>query len=110
MFRVAKDSSMHTETQKTTLMSMVYPPGSHANASPLHVVACNDTCSFTWTGAEHINQVKSWEYWYTYLHGSSGRMNLPVLWWMDERTDVTQRKKELTNAHTHRLSLVMILI
>ena len=51
---------MHTETQKTTLMSMVYPPGSHANASPLHVVACNDTCSFTWTGAEHINQVKSW--------------------------------------------------
>ena len=55
-FRVAKESSMHSETQKQTLMSMVFPSGSLPNASPLHVVACNDTCSFTWTGAEHINQ------------------------------------------------------
>ncbi|KAG8228758.1 hypothetical protein J437_LFUL008199 [Ladona fulva] len=38
------------------LMSMIYPPGSNPDDSPLHVVCCNDTCSFTWTGAEHINQ------------------------------------------------------
>ena len=40
-----------------TLMSMVFPKGSHLDNSPLHMVSCNDTCSFTWTGAEHITQV-----------------------------------------------------
>merc|ERR1719342_1115844 len=35
---------------------MIFPPNSNVNSSPLHVVCCNDTCSFTWTGAEHINQ------------------------------------------------------
>lgn len=38
---------------------MIFPPGSNPDHSPLHVVCCNDTCSFTWTGAEHINQVSS---------------------------------------------------
>jgi hypothetical protein len=42
---------------KEVLASMVYPPGSNPDYSPLHVLCCNDTCSFTWTGAEHINQV-----------------------------------------------------
>ena len=54
--RVARDSSHHPETQKSTLMSMIFPANSNADSSPLHVVCCNDTCSFTWTGAEHINQ------------------------------------------------------
>lgn len=36
--------------------SMVFPPGSSADHSPLYVLCCNDTCSFTWTGADHINQ------------------------------------------------------
>lgn len=36
---------------------MIFPQGSNADHSPLHVLCCNDTCSFTWTGAEHINQV-----------------------------------------------------
>lgn len=36
---------------------MIFPKGSNADHSPLHVICCNDTCSFTWTGAEHINQV-----------------------------------------------------
>jgi hypothetical protein len=36
--------------------------GSQPDSSPLHVICCNDTCSFTWTGAEHINQVR-----YSYL-------------------------------------------
>ncbi|XP_075236131.1 E3 ubiquitin-protein ligase hyd isoform X1 [Lycorma delicatula] len=38
------------------LEEMIFPPGSNPDHSPLHVVCCNDTCSFTWTGAEHINQ------------------------------------------------------
>ena len=36
---------------------MIYPSGSLPDDCPLHVLCCNDTCSFTWTGAEHINQV-----------------------------------------------------
>ncbi|XP_030767956.1 E3 ubiquitin-protein ligase UBR5 isoform X5 [Sitophilus oryzae] len=35
---------------------MIFPQGSNPDHSPLHVLCCNDTCSFTWTGAEHINQ------------------------------------------------------
>ncbi|XP_022162662.1 E3 ubiquitin-protein ligase UBR5 isoform X4 [Myzus persicae] len=41
---------------KEILASMVYPTGSNPDYNPLHVICCNDTCSFTWTGAEHINQ------------------------------------------------------
>lgn len=58
------DRSMHTDNDKEKILkakeilaSMVYPPGSNPDYSPLHVLCCNDTCSFTWTGAEHINQV-----------------------------------------------------
>jgi len=40
------------------LMSMLFPPGSSLDNSPLHILCCNDMCSFTWTGDEHINQVK----------------------------------------------------
>lgn len=36
--------------------SMVFPTGCTPDQSPLHVLCCNDTCSFTWTGADHINQ------------------------------------------------------
>jgi E3 ubiquitin-protein ligase EDD1 len=41
----------------SALMDMLYPSGSAPDANPLHVLCCNDTCSFTWTGNEHINQV-----------------------------------------------------
>ncbi|XP_036356729.1 E3 ubiquitin-protein ligase UBR5 isoform X2 [Octopus sinensis] len=44
------------EVDKNVLMTMLYPTGSSLDNSPLHVLCCNDTCSFTWTGAEHINQ------------------------------------------------------
>ncbi|XP_071854621.1 E3 ubiquitin-protein ligase UBR5-like isoform X3 [Apostichopus japonicus] len=37
-------------------MKMIFPVGSHPDSSPLYVLCCNDTCSFTWTGKEHINQ------------------------------------------------------
>lgn len=36
--------------------SMIFPVGSSPDQSPLYVLCCNDTCSFTWTGADHINQ------------------------------------------------------
>ena len=54
--KVSKESSNDLDTQKKTLMSMVFPEGSPPDDSPLHVICCNDTCSFTWTGADHINQ------------------------------------------------------
>ncbi|XP_064596947.1 E3 ubiquitin-protein ligase UBR5-like isoform X2 [Liolophura sinensis] len=44
------------EVDKVVFMSMIYPPGSTLDNSPLHMICCNDTCSFTWTGADHINQ------------------------------------------------------
>lgn len=41
----------------TTLRdSMIFPPGSSSDQSPLYILCRNDTCSFTWTGADHINQ------------------------------------------------------
>ncbi|XP_026278748.1 E3 ubiquitin-protein ligase UBR5 [Frankliniella occidentalis] len=52
-----QDISSLKDAAKWNLMAeMVYPPGSHPDCNPLHVVCCNDTCSFTWTGAEHIKQ------------------------------------------------------
>ncbi|XP_038119608.1 E3 ubiquitin-protein ligase hyd isoform X6 [Culex quinquefasciatus] len=36
--------------------SMIFPAGSAPDQSPLGILCCNDTCSFTWTGADHINQ------------------------------------------------------
>merc|ERR1719186_2213937 len=45
--RVARESSHHQETQKQTLMSMIFPTGSQPNSSPLHVVCCNGTCRLT---------------------------------------------------------------
>ena len=60
--RVAKDSSNDEETQRKTLMACVFPENSPPDNSPLYVVCCNDTCSFTWTGAEHINQVYNGHY------------------------------------------------
>ncbi|XP_043283698.1 E3 ubiquitin-protein ligase UBR5 isoform X2 [Venturia canescens] len=35
---------------------MILPPDASPDLSPLFVTCCNDTCSFTWTGAEHIHQ------------------------------------------------------
>jgi len=54
--RIAKETSSDPETQKKIMMTMIYPRGSNPDDSPLHVLCCNDTCSFTWTGADHINQ------------------------------------------------------
>lgn len=45
------------EDADSVFMQMVCPSGTNPDDSPLYVLCCNDTCSFTWTGAEHINQV-----------------------------------------------------
>ncbi|CAL1688637.1 unnamed protein product [Lasius platythorax] len=38
------------------ISAMILPADASPDLSPLFVTCCNDTCSFTWTGAEHINQ------------------------------------------------------
>lgn len=45
------------EDADSVFMEMICPSGTNPDDSPLYVLCCNDTCSFTWTGAEHINQV-----------------------------------------------------
>ncbi|XP_076647638.1 E3 ubiquitin-protein ligase hyd isoform X1 [Halictus rubicundus] len=46
--RVGKD-------QKECL-AMILHPDANPDLSPLFVTCCNDTCSFTWTGTQHIDQ------------------------------------------------------
>ena len=41
---------------KRIMNSMIFPIVSNSDDSPLHVLCYNDTCSFTWTGENHINQ------------------------------------------------------
>lgn len=47
------------EDADSVFMEMICPTGTNPDDSPLYVLCCNDTCSFTWTGAEHINQVRA---------------------------------------------------
>ncbi|KAL7984136.1 hypothetical protein Chor_002706 [Crotalus horridus] len=54
--KVAKAEAMSSEKEEDVFMGMVCPTGTNPDDSPLYVLCCNDTCSFTWTGAEHINQ------------------------------------------------------
>jgi len=44
------------EQQKKLFMSMIFPRGSNLDDSPLYAICLQDTCSYTWTGAAHINQ------------------------------------------------------
>ncbi|XP_055902383.1 E3 ubiquitin-protein ligase hyd isoform X2 [Eupeodes corollae] len=53
LFNAILSISKENSTMKE---SMVFPVGSSVDKSPLHVICYNDTCSFTWTGADHINQ------------------------------------------------------
>lgn len=57
--RLAQESARDPESRKKFMEPMIYPKGALPDDSPLHVLCYNDTCSFTWTGAEHINQVFS---------------------------------------------------
>ncbi|XP_063633890.1 E3 ubiquitin-protein ligase hyd isoform X5 [Cydia splendana] len=44
------------EADEAQRAAAIFPPNAHPDHSPLLVLCCNDTCSFTWTGQEHINQ------------------------------------------------------
>ncbi|KAJ8386320.1 hypothetical protein AAFF_G00175160 [Aldrovandia affinis] len=56
--KIAKGESGPGEKEDadSVFMEMICPAGTNPDDSPLYVLCCNDTCSFTWTGAEHINQ------------------------------------------------------
>ena len=41
-----------------TLLSMLFPSDSHPDDNPVFVLCRSDPCSFTWTGEEHIQQVR----------------------------------------------------
>lgn len=47
----------HPDGDEAQRAAAIFPPNAHPDHSPLLVLCCNDTCSFTWTGQEHINQV-----------------------------------------------------
>lgn len=57
IFCIAHDVALDAESERRAITQMIFPRGSNPDDSPLHVLCYNDTCSFTWTGAEHINQV-----------------------------------------------------
>ncbi|XP_038209535.1 E3 ubiquitin-protein ligase hyd [Zerene cesonia] len=45
-----------SEADEMQRSAAIFPPNAHPDHSPLLVLCCNDTCSFTWTGQDHINQ------------------------------------------------------
>ena len=51
---------------KQLLTSMLYPPDCHHDDNPVFVLVRNDTCSFTWTGEEHIQQVHTHTHTHTH--------------------------------------------
>lgn len=64
------------EDADSVFMEMICPSGTNPDDSPLYVLCCNDTCSFTWTGAEHINQVSPRGYHYTEIEVSRLKVNM----------------------------------
>jgi len=60
LIHVAKQNAcVSGNIDQDAFINMLYPAGSNADDNPFHLLCCNDTCSFTWTGTQHINQVKS---------------------------------------------------
>lgn len=49
-------SNSEPENQRKLFLSMIFPKGTNLDNNPLYMLCANDTCSFTWTGAQHINQ------------------------------------------------------
>ena len=56
LFTKALELANQTEDVEAELQRYIYPAGSPADMNPLYVLCCNDTCSFTWTKDNHINQ------------------------------------------------------
>lgn len=53
---VSQEKDLDQEQKIKLFNSMIFPMGSHLDNNPLYMLCANDTCSFTWTGAQHINQ------------------------------------------------------
>ncbi|XP_045489439.1 E3 ubiquitin-protein ligase hyd isoform X4 [Pieris rapae] len=53
---VILDAIRACDADETQRSAAIFPPNAHPDHSPLLVLCCNDTCSFTWTGQDHINQ------------------------------------------------------
>lgn len=66
--RLALEAARDAEGRQKFMQPMIYPRGALPDDSPLHVLCYNDTCSFTWTGAEHINQVLAYFCIFTKKH------------------------------------------
>ena len=59
LFDVAKEFATDSESKivnQDRLLSMICPADTSGMSSPLYLLCCNDTCSFTWTGTKHIRQ------------------------------------------------------
>lgn len=53
---INQEDSKDMEHRQRLFGMMIFPPGTNLDNNPLHMLCANDTCSFTWTGAQHINQ------------------------------------------------------
>ncbi|GMT08227.1 hypothetical protein PENTCL1PPCAC_30401, partial [Pristionchus entomophagus] len=50
------DNGKLNSSMAEQLLPFIFPAGCRPDDSPLFILCYNDTCSFTWTGDEHINQ------------------------------------------------------
>lgn len=60
LFTVAKQNASTVSgvsVDQEAFMNMLYPVGCNPDDNPFLLLCCNDTCSFTWTSTQHINQV-----------------------------------------------------
>jgi hypothetical protein len=53
---IKQEDNDDPDAKRKSLYSMIFPPGTNLDNNPLYMLCANDTCSFTWTGAQHINQ------------------------------------------------------
>lgn len=53
---INQEENVTQEYKQKLFASMIFPHGSNFDNNPLYMLCANDTCSFTWTGAQHINQ------------------------------------------------------
>ena len=53
---ISREENTDQEHKQRLFNQMIFPPGTNLDNNPLYMLCANDTCSFTWTGAQHINQ------------------------------------------------------
>lgn len=53
---ISQEDNSDPEHIQRLFASMIFPHGTNLDNNPLYMLCANDTCSFTWTGAQHINQ------------------------------------------------------